>query len=306
MSVLCFSEPRAQSQYKSLCAQFVWEGEPTGTQLLKPIWSSTSKFWILPTGNMSDEIAFIEKTLAECGTFPGTKSVLQQYLVGLKRSVNQAAPSSTAASAALPTSSPPKTTAPPATPSVFRAAPSSGAKYVNLDDISWDQGTGIDTPTLSVYVGLPGVGKVKDNVDVKFGPCSIDLIVNDLDGKSYRYVQTNLEKDIIPAECKVLVKANKIILKLAKVKGQYSYESWQNLVAKKKRDPEEEKKKKADPSGGIMDMMKNLYDEGDDGMKKVIGEAMLKSRSGEKQDPPEMPDMPSMPDMSSMKGLGKM
>jgi hypothetical protein len=55
-----------------------------------------------------------------------------------------------------------------------------------------------------------------------------------------------------------------------------------------------------------MDMMKNLYDEGDDGMKKVIGEAMLKSRSGEKQDPPEMPDMPSMPDMSSMNGLGKM
>jgi len=249
---------------------------------------------------MSNEIAFIEKTLAEC-TFSGTANVLKQYLLGLKAAQAEPASSSTAsASPALP-ASPPKSAAPPVALAQARApAPPSGAKFVNLEDISWDQGAGFDTPTLSVYVGLPGVGKVKDQVDCKFGTCSIDLIVNDLDGKNYRYVQTNLEKDIIPAECKVLVKNNKVILKLAKVKGQYSYESWQNLVAKKKRDPEEERKKKADPSGGIMDMMKNLYDEGDDSMKKVIGEAMMKSQRGEKSDPSEMPDMPDM------KGLGKM
>ena len=34
-----------------------------------------------------------------------------------------------------------------------------------------------------------------------------------------------------------------------------------------------------------MDMMKNMYDEGDDNMKRVIGEAMLKSQRGEKPDP---------------------
>ena len=38
--------------------------------------------------------------------------------------------------------------------------------------------------------------------------------------------------------------------------------------------------------GGIMDMMKNMYDEGDENMKKIIGEAMMKSRMGEK---PSMP-----------------
>lgn len=38
-----------------------------------------------------------------------------------------------------------------------------------------------------------------------------------------------------------------------------------------------------------MDMMKDMYDEGDDNMKKIIGEAMLKSQRGEK---PDMPDMP--------------
>ena len=36
--------------------------------------------------------------------------------------------------------------------------------------------------------------------------------------------------------------------------------------------------------------MKNMYDEGDENMKKIIGEAMLKSRNGEKMSPPSYPD----------------
>ena len=33
------------------------------------------------------------------------------------------------------------------------------------------------------------------------------------------------------------------------------------------------------------------YDEGDDNMKRIIGEAMLKSKSGEKMDTPSLPSM---------------
>lgn len=39
---------------------------------------------------------------------------------------------------------------------------------------------------------------------------------------------------------------------------------------------------------GIMDMMKNMYEEGDDSMRKIIGEAMLKSQRGEASAPPAM------------------
>ena len=39
-----------------------------------------------------------------------------------------------------------------------------------------------------------------------------------------------------------------------------------------------------------MDMMKDMYDEGDENMKKIIGEAMMKSRSGEKPEAPHMPE----------------
>jgi len=78
------------------------------------------------------------------------------------------------------------------------------------------------------------------------------------------------------------------LIKLQKVKGQYSYESWTQLTAKKPRDEQTETKKKDDPAGGIMDMMKDLYESGDDNMKKIIGEAMLKSQRGEKSEPPSM------------------
>ena len=34
-----------------------------------------------------------------------------------------------------------------------------------------------------------------------------------------------------------------------------------------------------------MGMMKDLYDDGDDNMKKIIGEAMYKAQKGEKYEP---------------------
>ena len=80
------------------------------------------------------------------------------------------------------------------------------------------------------------------------------------------------------------MKKNKIILKLQKIKGEYSFEHWTNLTAKKPRDKVNNDKK--DPSASIMEMMKDMYNEGDDNMKKIIGESMLKSRNGEKMDMP--------------------
>ena len=236
---------------------------------------------------MSSEIEQTERFLADCA-WPGLKNVLKQHLEGLRVNNVEAHAPATSESSSARSSEQIEFAGKTGGAAAIRESASSSSKYINLEDISWDQGTNsFDSPTVTVYVGLPGVGQAKDRVQCKFGSCSIDLIVTDLDGKNYRYVQSNLEKDIIPDSSKVIVKNNKIILKLAKVKGQYSYESWQNLVAKKKRDPEVDKKKKDDPTSGIMDMMKNLYEEGDDNMKKVIGEAMLKSQRGEKSEPPE-------------------
>lgn len=130
----------------------------------------------------------------------------------------------------------------------------------------------------------------KDRVSVTFGKHSFDLKVLDLHGKNYRLVNNNLEKNIIPEQSSFAVKKNKVVLKLQKVKGEYSYEHWTALTAKKKREETTEVKEK-DPSASIMEMMKNMYEDGDENMKRIIGEAMLKSQRGEKPAPPSMDDI---------------
>ncbi len=44
-------------------------------------------------------------------------------------------------------------------------------------------------------------------------------------------------------------------------------------------------------------MMKEMYDEGDENMKKIIGEAMLKSQRGEKTPPLSNKGIPGMDDL---------
>lgn len=168
------------------------------------------------------------------------------------------------------------------------------AKYIPIDRFSFDAG-GYNAPFVTVYVSLMGVGSIsRDLISCNFQPSSFDLIVNDLNGKSYRLFQDHLEKDIDPALSKIVVKSDKIIVKLAKVKqrdyGGYDY--WTKLSDKKAR--EKDKKTKDDPQSSIMDLMKQMYDDGDDNMKKIIGETMMKQQRGElsKDDP--------------MKGLDKM
>jgi calcyclin binding protein len=81
-----------------------------------------------------------------------------------------------------------------------------------------------------------------------------------------------------------VVKRDKVVIKLSKAKQEH----WSNLTSKKSKDKKEAEQK--DPSAGLMDMMKDMYNDGDENMKRIIGEAMLKSQRGEKSDPSSMMD----------------
>ena len=109
--------------------------------------------------------------------------------------------------------------------------------------------------------------------------------VMDLEGKNYRLLKDNLDKDVVADKCTFSVKKNKVVVKLRKVKGEYSFEHWTSLTAKKPRVGAAKKDASADPMGGLMDMMKDMYQDGDDNMRKIIGEAMMKAQRGEKVDP---------------------
>jgi len=142
--------------------------------------------------------------------------------------------------------------------------------------------SGYNEPTITVYIDLPGVSASKDRVKCNFSAHKFDLQIRNHNGVNYRMIKEPLEKDIVPNMCKTVVKKNQIKLKLRKKKGEYSYDSWTRLIAKggKRKDIGD----KEDPTKGLMNMMKDMYDEGDDATKKMIGEAMMKSRMG-KVDP---------------------
>lgn len=155
------------------------------------------------------------------------------------------------------------------------------ATYQSIDRFAFDAGSNTDK-FVTLYLPLPGVGSIenkKEQITCEFGVDSFDVIVRDLNGKSYRLKKDRLEHDIVPEKSKYIVKADKIVVKLHKIKGEIGggFSMWTKLTDPKWKD---KKKKNVDPSAGLMDMMKDMYNSGDEKMKQVIAESMMKNRNG--------------------------
>lgn len=146
----------------------------------------------------------------------------------------------------------------------------SAIKYTSIDRFAFSQ----SDKFVTVHIDLPGVKGSGATCDCKFTSETFTLTVDGYMGSNLKLVQGPLFKEINPKKSKVVVKADKVKVMLSKVETQFS--EWSQLKAKNGKT----KKKKADPSGDLMEMMKDLYDEGDDTMKRTIGEAMMKSRQG--------------------------
>jgi len=153
--------------------------------------------------------------------------------------------------------------------------------YNSIDRFAFDAGTSSDK-FVTLYLPFPGVGSIpnkKEQISCEFGNNSFDVSVLNLNGKHYRIKRDTLEHDIVPEKSKYIVKADKIVVKLHKIKGEYgSFDFWSKLTDPKRK---EKHKKGSNPSAGLMDMMKDMYNSGDDNMKKMIGETMLKQQNGE-------------------------
>ncbi|CAN6882135.1 unnamed protein product, partial [Brassica oleracea] len=150
---------------------------------------------------------------------------------------------------------------------------SPAANYATLGTFSWDQ----DNEKVKVYISLEGVDE--DKVEAEFKPMSLDVKIHDLQGKNYRCAIPKLHKEIVPEKCKVLVKPKRIVVTMFKS----SRGNWMDIHYKEdKIKPSLEKEK--DPMAGIMDMMKNMYEGGDEEMKKAIAKAWTDARSGKAGD----------------------
>jgi len=169
-------------------------------------------------------------------------------------------------------------------------------KFTPISKFAWDQ-PGFSSKFITLYITLEGVGGLPEGaVSCDFAPRSFDLKVMGLGGKDYRLVKDNLFGDLDVEKCSFKIKKSRVVVKLRKVDGKYGPDNWTSLVEKNSsRKKKNKASSKDNPMAGLNDLIKDMYDSGDDNMKKIIGEAMLKSRQGGGGG--GMPDMPEMPSM---------
>ena len=255
------------------------------------------------------DAAEIEKLIEQEGliTRPSVKAHLEALVQKIKRDAlalkrledsraKAEAEAEAEADISTPAASVTATPAPAPAAAVPAAAPpaqSPSMKYKSIDKFSFDAGS-YNSPTVTIYILLSKIGSIpKSQIQCTFTSSSFDLTIHDFETVNYRLFRDNLAHEIDSENSKCVIKPNKIILKLKKIKSDYgTYDSWNELTSNKSKA--EQMKSKKDPTAGIMDLMKDMYDKGDDKMKKMIGETMLKQREGKLDKPGASMDMGGM------------
>ncbi|KAG8385283.1 hypothetical protein BUALT_Bualt03G0025900 [Buddleja alternifolia] len=217
-----------------------------------------------------DDLALDLEELKQLQTIakrPRVVSLISSELEKLSKQAASANPLQTTAPASAAHSPAPISSAP-------KASSNPMLKYITLGSFSWDQ----DADQLKIYILLEGVDQEK--IEADFKPMSFDIKLHDVQGKNYRCAVPKLNKEIVPEKCKLVVKPKRVVVTLAKA----SKGNWLDLHFKEdKLKPNLDKER--DPMAGIMDLMKNMYEEGDEEMKRTIAKAWTDARSGKAADP---------------------
>jgi calcyclin binding protein len=158
------------------------------------------------------------------------------------------------------------------------------SSFSEIARFGWeDDGYGKEKVNVYIMSGIDGVGNLpKEKIVCDFTKSSFDFKIFNLDGKNFRLFKDNLEKEIDPTKSFLRIKKNRVTICLYKKEKN---ETWMNLTAKNPHGHSTTKKNKSDedPMGGIMDLMKNMYEEGDDEMKRTIAKAWTESRQKQQQ-----------------------
>merc|ERR1712002_721806 len=167
---------------------------------------------------------------------------------------------------------------------------------VKISNYGWDE----SQKFVKVYISLPNIDKLtQEQINCDFTGQSFKCNVSNHNGKNHVLEIPRLAGNIVPATSTCRLKSSNIIVSLRK---ENEGKNWGNLteVAKKekeKKDMEMDSKTKdmdtSDPSAGIMNLMKKMYDDGDDEMKRTIKKTWYESQQKQKEG--GMPGMPGMP-----------
>lgn len=148
---------------------------------------------------------------------------------------------------------------------------------VKLNNYGWDQ----TNTTMKIYITLNDVHQLpKEAVICNFTEKSLDLRILGLNNKNYHLPINNLCAEIDTEKSNFKVKTDMIVVSLAKkVAKDWSHVT---LVEKRIKDAKTpsmpELGEDNDPNASLMNLMKKMYQDGDDEMKKTIAKAWTESQ----------------------------
>ncbi|KAG7173758.1 Calcyclin-binding protein-like [Homarus americanus] len=130
---------------------------------------------------------------------------------------------------------------------------------------AWDE----SDKFMKIYISLKNVqGLEKDAITTTFSKRGVQVMVKELDGKNYDLNITNLAKNINPDASYHKVKTDMLVVLLSKSEqGKWTGVTAEDVRASEARKP---KMSSDDPNAGMMDLMKQMYDDGDDKMKQTL------------------------------------
>nr|XP_057922422.1 calcyclin-binding protein [Doryrhamphus excisus] len=154
------------------------------------------------------------------------------------------------------------------------AAPSKATYTVKITNYAWDQ----SEKFVKIYLTLKNVHKIpSENVEVNFTERSFSVLVKDLDGKNHQMTILNLLCPIDEKNSCTKIKTDMVLIMCKK----QTTTKWECLTKVEKQSKEKDKPnmdENADPSEGLMNMLKKIYSEGDDEMKRTINKAWSESQ----------------------------
>ncbi|CAH0720312.1 unnamed protein product, partial [Brenthis ino] len=156
---------------------------------------------------------------------------------------------------------------------------------IKLNGYGWDQ----SDKFIKVFVTLKNVQNVpKEQVYCKLTERSMELHVENLENKDYVLVINKLLNSINVSESHWKQKTDMVVIFLAKSQPNTKW-SHMTEIEKKFEDQRNNRFKtddmdKKDPQESIMSLMKNMYETGDDEMKRMISKAWYEGQQKKKTD----------------------
>jgi calcyclin binding protein len=145
---------------------------------------------------------------------------------------------------------------------------------------AWDQ----SEKFLKLYVTVPGAAPGQESqIRFEVQPKSADFYANDITGKNYFFTVKGLLLAVTPEGSQFKVKKNEILLMLKKKDEGKSWPAVTELeFQEKEKNKPKMDDKMGDPNDGLMKMMKQMYETGDDDMKRNINKAWTEAQDKKK------------------------